>query len=306
MESDERVIMIGQGVRNPWYVGSTADGLDKRFGSKRIIDPPVSENGMNGVAIGAALSGLLPIVIHPRLDFLIMGLEQVFNQAANWSYTFGGKSNVPLVVRGIINRGGEQGAQHSQAIQAMFAHVPGLKVVMPASAHDAKGLLIAAVADPNPVIYIDDRWLYDVSDEVPEEMYSVEIGRGTVLRQGSDVTIVAMSAMVPLAVTAAQTLALEGIDVEIVDPRTIKPLDIELICSSVEKTGRLVIADAAWRTASFSAEIAALVSEYSFDSLQSKIVRVTLPNTPAPSSTSEEQHFYPTPDNIIQAVRSLF
>ena len=196
MERDECVFVMGQGVNNPWYVGTTAEGLDSRFGNKRVIDPPISENGMNGVLIGAALAGMRPIAIHPRLDFLITGLEQLVNQAANWSYVFNGQVACPIVVRGIINRGGEQGAQHSQAIHAFLMHVPGLKVVMPATPYDAKGLLIAAVEDNNPVIYIDDRWLYEEIGDVPEEPYSVPIGRAAIAAKGKDVTIVAVSYMV--------------------------------------------------------------------------------------------------------------
>lgn len=305
MEGDERVFVLGQGVNNPWYVGTTAEGLDRRFGPRRVIDPPISENGMNGIAIGAALAGLRPIVIHPRLDFLVMGLEQLVNEAANWAYVFGGRIGVPLVVRGIINRGGEQGAQHSQALQAMFMHVPGLKVVMPATPYDAKGLLIAAVADGNPVIYIDDRWLYDEVGEVPEGVYSAPIGQAAVLRDGSDVTIAATSYMVKLALEAAEILEGEGIRAEVIDVRSLKPLDEETICASVRKTGRLVVADAAWRTAGAAAEIAARVAELAFEALTAPIRRVTLPDVPAPSSPTEEKAYYPDAGAIVTAVNNV-
>lgn len=305
LAADERVFVLGQGVNNPWYVGTTAQGLDTRFGPKRVIDPPIAENGMNGLAIGAALTGMRPIVIHPRLDFLLMGLEQIVNEAANWSYVFAGQVSCPLVVRGIINRGGEQGAQHSQALQAMFAHVPGLKVVMPATPADAKGLLVAAVQDPNPVIYIDDRWLYQEKGEVPEGLYSTPIGRAQVLRQGTDVTVVATSHMVTLALAAAETLAAEGISAEVVDIRSLKPLDDESICASVAKTGRLVVAEAAWRTCGMAAEIVARVAEQALDSLQAPIRRVTLPDVPAPSSAELESVYYPRSEHIVQAVRAV-
>ncbi len=305
MESDPRVFVLGQGVNNPWYVGTTAEGLDRRFGPSRVIDPPVSENGMNGVVIGAALTGMRPIAIHPRVDFLVMGLEQLVNEAANWAYVFAGQASVPLVVRAIINRGGEQGAQHSQALQATFMHVPGLKVVMPATPHDAKGLLIAAVQDDNPVVYIDDRWLYEEQGEVPEEMYAIPLGQANVLRAGRDVTVVATSFMVRESVRAAEQLAAEGISVEVVDVRSLKPLDTETILASVRKTGRLVIADAAWRTAGAAAEVAARVSESAFDALQAPIQRVTLPDTPAPSSPTEERAYYPGADQVARAVRAV-
>lgn len=303
MAQDERVFLLGQGVNNPWYVGTTAKGLDQRFGPRRVIDPPVSENGMNGVVIGAALTGCRPIVVHPRLDFLVMGLEQIVNQAANWSYVFGGQINVPLVVRGIINRGGEQGAQHSQALQAMFMHIPGLKVVMPATPRDAKGLLLAAVADDNPVVYIDDRWLYDEQGDVPEEMFTTRIGQAAILNSGQDVTVAATSYMVRESLKAAGTLVKEGISLEVIDVRSLKPLDHETICASVEKTGRLVVADAAWQTAGAAAEIAARVVEHAFSSLRAPILRVTLPDVPAPSSRVEEAAYYVGAAEVAAAVR---
>lgn len=305
MERDERVFVLGQGVNNPWYVGTTAEGLDRRFGSRRVIDPPISENGMNGVVIGAALTGMRPIVIHPRLDFLLMGLEQLVNQASNWAYVFGGQRGVPLVIRGIINRGGQQGAQHSQALQAIFMHVPGLKVVMPATPRDAKGLLVAAVEDGNPVVYIDDRWLYSEEGEVPRDLYAIPIGKAAVLQEGSDVTITATSYMVKLAMQAVGTLVQDGIRAEVIDVRTLKPLDTDLICASVRKTGHLVVADAAWKTAGAAAEIVARITEEAFDCLQAPIVRVTLPDVPAPSSPTLEQAYYPRADDIVAAVRRV-
>jgi pyruvate/2-oxoglutarate/acetoin dehydrogenase E1 component len=305
MERDERVFVMGQGVNNPWYVGTTAEGLDTRFGNKRVIDPPISENSMNGVLIGAALAGMRPIAIHPRLDFLITGIEQLVNQAANWSYVFNGQVSCPITVRGIINRGGEQGAQHSQAIHAFLMHVPGLKVVMPATPYDAKGLFIAAVEDSNPVIYIDDRWLYEEIGDVSEEPYTVPIGRAAIATKGKDITIVAVSYMVKLAQEAAGLLAHEGVSAEVVDVRSIKPLDEDLICSSVCKTGRLVVADGGWRTAGAAAEIAAMVAERAFDKLKAPIKRVTLPDVPAPSSRSLEASYYPGAGDIVHAVRSV-
>lgn len=305
LERDERVFVLGQGVNNPWYVGTTAEGLDRRFGPGRIIDPPISENGMNGVAIGAALAGRRPIVIHPRLDFLLMGLEQLVNEAANWAYVFGGQIGVPLVIRGIINRGGQQGAQHSQALQAMFMHVPGLKVVMPATPYDAKGLLFAAVADGNPVVYIDDRWLYGEVGEVPEDPYVVPIGKAAVLRSGRDVTVAATSYMVKLALEAAKELEAEDVDVEVIDLRSLKPLDDVTLFASVRKTGRLVVADAAWRTAGAAAEVIARVAEEVFPALQAPVRRVTLPDLPAPSSPTEEDAYYPGPADIVAAVRDV-
>lgn len=303
MERDPAVFVLGQGVHNPWYVGNTMRGIGKRFGSARVIDPPVSENGMNGIVIGAALAGMRPVVIHPRMDFMLMGAEQIINEAANWHYMFGGQISVPLVIRGIINRGGEQAAQHSQALQAMFVHVPGLKVVMPATPYDAKGLLVASIEDDNPVLYIDDRWLYDNEEDVPEELFRVSLGKGIVRRKGSDATVVAISYMVPEALKAADILADDGIQVEVIDPRTLKPLDEELIFQSVEKTGCLVVAEAAWKTCGTAGEIAVRVAEKRFDHLRAPLLRVTLPDVPAPASHPLERAYYKTADDIVEAVR---
>ena len=303
--SDERVFLIGQGVTSPWYVGATTVGLIDRFGPRRIIDTPVSENGVTGVAVGAALAGMRPILVHPRMDFMYYAMDQIANQAANWHYMFGGQASVPLTIWGIVNRGGEQAAQHSQSLQAMFTHIPGLKVVMPSNPYDAKGLLIASIRDDNPVVFIDDRWLYDDTGEVPEEIYSISIGKGIVKREGKDITLVATSYMVTEAVKAAASLEKDGIDVELIDPRSIKPLDENLLLESVKKTGKLVIADAGWKTCGVAAEIAALVAEKAFSHLKAPIVRVSLPDAPAPASRTLEKVYYPDAEAITSAVKQL-
>jgi pyruvate dehydrogenase E1 component beta subunit len=303
LERDETVLLIGQGLYSPWYVGSSMVALEKRFGTARVIDTPVSENGVTGIAIGAAMVGMHPVVIHPRMDFMVLATDQILNQAAKAHYMFGGATNVPMVVRGIINRGGEQAAQHSQALQSYYMHIPGLKVVMPSTAYDAKGLLIASVYDGNPVIYIDDRWLYSQRDPVPEQFYTVPIGKGVVRRKGKDATVVATSYMCVEALSAAHELAENGIEVEVIDPRTLKPLDEELIYQSVSKTGRLVIADAAWRSCGAAAEISALVAEHCFGDLRAPIQRVTLVDAPAPASSPLEKVYYPWAADVARAVR---
>jgi len=305
LASDPRVFVIGQGVWSPWYAGSSLQDMEKEFGRDRVIDSPVSENATTAAAIGAALAGMRPIVFHPRMDFMLLAVDPIVNQAANWSYIFWGQANVPLVIRAAINRGGEQGAQHSQALQAMFMHIPGLKVVMPATPYDAKGLLIAAVNDGNPVMYIDDRWLYGESGEVPEEMYKVPIGLAAIRRTGSDVTIVATSHMNVRAMQAAVTLESRGIDAEIIDLRSIKPWDSECIFNSVRKTGRLVVADSAWKTCGVAAEIAATVTGEVFDYLRAPISRVCLPDVPAPTSSPLEQAYYVGANHIVSAVEEL-
>lgn len=305
LATDPRVFMMGQGVWSPWYAGTTLQDLEKEFGRHRVIDSPVSENATTGAAIGAAIAGMRPIVFHPRMDFMLLAVDPIVNQAANWTYMFAGRVGVPIVVRSVINRGGEQGAQHSQSLQAFFMHVPGLKIVMPSTPYDAKGLLIAAVNDGNPVMYIDDRWLYDETAEVPEEMYSVPIGQGIVRREGRDVTIVATSYMMKQASKAAEALAERGVDSEVIDLRSIKPWDQDLVFASVRKTGRLVVADGAWRTCGVAAEVAATVAGGAFRYLMAPIARVTLPDAPAPSSRMLEQVYYPDAQAIIAAVEKL-
>jgi len=305
MELDPSVFLIGQGVKSPWYVGNTTQGLLERFGEDRVIDTPVSENGITGAAVGAAIAGMKAVVVHPRLDFMFFAMDPIINQAANWHYMNGGKASVPVVFWGIINRGGEQAAQHSQAIHGLFANIPGLKVVMPATAYDAKGLMIAAIQDPNPVVFVDERLLYRVEDAVPEEIYTVEIGKGFIRKEGKDVTIVAVSLMVLEAMKAAEVLAIEGVEVEVIDLRTVKPLDQEMILNSVRKTGRVVVADVGWKAFGVSAEIAALVVENAFDALKAPVLRVALPDCPAPASRNLEEAYYPTVEDIVQAVRKI-
>jgi acetoin:2,6-dichlorophenolindophenol oxidoreductase subunit beta len=303
LSEDPRVFVIGQGLWSPWYVGGTMDGLEKEFGRSRIIDTPVSENATTAAAIGAAINGMRPIVVHPRMDFMVLATDPIVNQAANWCYMFAGQCNAPVVFRSIINRGGEQGAQHSQALQAFFLHVPGVKVVMPATPEDAKGLLVAAVYDGNPVVYIDDRWLYGEEGHVPEAKYATPLGQAAVRREGRDVTIVASSYMLPLSLTAAEMLQAENVSAEVVDLRTIKPWDKALVCESVAKTGRLVVADAAWATGGVSTEIVAVVAAREFHRLKSAPVRVCLPDAPAPTSKSLEAVYYPNAHSIVAAVR---
>jgi pyruvate dehydrogenase E1 component beta subunit len=316
MEQDKSAFLIGQGVKSPWYVGNTATGLLERFGPERVIDTPVSENAVTGSAVGAALVGMRPVVVHPRVDFMMYALDPIINEAANWHYMFGGKLSVPVVIWGIINRGGEQAAQHSQALHSLFAHIPGLKVVMPSTPYDAKGLMIAAIRDDNPVVYLDDRWSYGIEGEVPEEIYEVPIGKAAIRKEGKDVTLVATSYMVHNAVHAAEELARDGIEVDVLlardgievdvlDMRTVKPLDKELLLASVKKTGRLVVADGGWKTCGIAAEITSLVFEEVFDSVKAPVVRVTLPDVPAPASSPLEKVYYPNSGDIVQAVRKV-
>ncbi len=305
LASDPRVFVIGQGLWSPWYAGGSMQDLEKEFGRDRVLDSPVSENATTGLAVGAAIAGMRPIVFHPRMDFMLLAVDPIVNQAANWSYIFGGRVKAPVVIRAVINRGGEQGAQHSQALQAMFMHIPGLKVVMPSTAYDAKGLLISAVNDGGPVLYIDDRWLYAETSEVPEEMYEVAIGKAAIRRKGKDVTIAATSVMAVESLKAAEELAASGIDCEVIDLRSIRPWDADAVVESAKRTGRLVVADAAWRTCGVSAEIAATVASAAFGHLKAPIARVGLPEAPAPTSRTLEQEYWVTARDIVHSVRQM-
>jgi pyruvate dehydrogenase E1 component beta subunit len=303
MSLDKSVFLIGQGVKSPWYVGNAARGLLEKFGSERIIDTPVSENAITGAGVGAAIAGMRPIIVHPRMDFMMYALDPIINEAANWHYMFGGKLSVPVVIWGVINRGGEQAAQHSQALHTLFAHIPGLKVVMPSTPYDAKGLMVSAIKDDNPVVYIDDRWLYNLEGRVPEEIYSIPIGKGIIRKKGKDVTLVATSYMVFESIKASESLKKDKIDVEVIDLRSVKPLDEALLFESIKKTGRLVIADGGWKTCGIAAEISALVCENIFEYLKAPIIRVTLSDTPAPASSSLEKEYYLTDRNIIEGIK---
>lgn len=303
MEKDDAVMLIGQGVDSPWYVGNTATGLLERFGADRVVDTPVSENAVTGAAVGAAIVGMRPVVVHPRIDFMMYAMDPVVNEASNWHYMFGGASRVPVVIWGIINRGGEQAAQHSQALQAFFAHIPGLKVVAPATPYDAKGLMVAAIHDDNPVVFIDDRWLYGLLAPVPEKMYEVPIGKAAVRRTGRDVTIVSSSFMMCPVLEAAEQLAGLGVSAEVIDLRTIKPLDRKTILKSIVKTRRLVVVDGGWKSFGVSAELLAMAAEEAFHFLMSPPMRVALPDVPAPASLPLENAFYPGAQDVVAAVK---
>jgi len=305
MEIDDSVFVLGQGVKSPWYVGSTCTGLLEKFGPERIIDTPVSENAITGAAVGASIAGMRAVVVHPRMDFMFYAFDPIINQAANWHYMNGGRISVPVVIWGVINRGGEQAAQHSQALHALFAHIPGLKVVMPSTPYDAKGLMIAAIRDNSPVVFVDDRWLYGIEGEVPEEIYEVSIGKGNIRREGKDLTLVSVSYMAHESMIAVQELAKDDIDVEFIDLRTVKPIDQDLIFKSIMKTGRLLIVDGGWKSFGLAAELSALVSENIFEYLKASIARLTLPDCPAPASSELEKAFYISSKDIVNAVRSI-
>lgn len=304
MANDENVFILGQGVKSPWYVGNTTVGLLERFGESRVIDTPVSENAITGAAVGAAIVGMRPVIVHPRMDFMLYALDPIINEAANWHYMSGGQQAVPVVFWGIINRGGEQAAQHSQALHSLFCHIPGLKVVAPSGAHDAKGLMCAAVNDGNPVMFIDDRWLYNTKEHVPEQLYEVPLGSANLRRQGTDAVIVAFSSFVPKALQASEELARQGISCMVIDLRSLKPIDWGMILDSVASIRRVLICDTGWKTCGIGGEIIATIAEAGI-ALATPPRRLCLADVPAPASRTLEDAYYPGIAQITRAVKAL-
>ncbi len=299
LSRDPSVFIIGEGVPDPKGIFGTTLGLAAKF-SGRVLDMPVSENGMTGICVGAAISGMHPIMVHARMDFTLMSFDAIVNTAAKWFFMFGGRQSVPIVIRMIIGRGWGQGPQHSQSLQALFAHIPGLTVVMPASPGDAKGLLLSAIADDHPVIFIEHRWLHGLTGDVPKGRYTVPIGKARVAREGRDLTIVAASYMTVEAVRAAEALSREGIHAEVVDLRSIRPLDTEAIITSVAKTHRLMVADTGWKSFGIGAEIVAMVAETGVR-LDRPPVRISLPDMPTPTSPALARSYYPTSVEILRS-----
>lgn len=306
MAADANVYVMGLGVTDPKGTFGTTLGLAAKYGPKRVLDMPTSENGMTGVAIGSAIRGKRPILTHQRLDFNLLALDQIINNAAKWHYMFNGLMKVPLVIRMVIGRGWGQGPQHSQSLQALFAHIPGLKVVMPTTPHDAKGMLIAAVEDDNPVMFLEHRWLHGIFGPVPTAMYRVPLGTARVAREGRDVTFVTLSYMTLEALKAAEVLAKDGISAEVVDVRCLKPLDETTILTAVKKTGRVLVADAAWRMGAFSSEILAVIAERAHGCLKTAPRRLTLPDVPVPSTPALANLCYPRAIDLINATREMF
>ncbi len=301
------VFVIGQGLWSPWYVGNSMTDLDKKYGVERIIDTPVSESACTGAAIGASLTGMKPIVVHPRMDFMLYAMDSIVNQAAKWSHMFGGQANPSVTIRAIINRGGEQGAQHSQALHSWFAHVPGLRVVMPSTVADARDLLIASVLSKDPVVYIDDRWLYEQTDTLgPINEMDLRAVGPKVLKNGSDITIVASGYSTFLALKAGNLLSMDGINAEIVDLRVLNPFNPDEIVCSVKKTGRLLVVDGGWRTCGMSSEVIASVAEQiGPNALIKAPVRITLPDAPAPTSRVLEKIYYPDISCVFESAKKI-
>lgn len=304
LENHAEVLVMGQGLWSPWYVGSSMTDLDIKFGRDRVMDTPVSEDATTAIAAGAGLCGYRPVVVHPRIDFMILGSNSLVNQIAKWSHMLGGQARPAVTIRGIINRGGEQGAQHSQALHSWFAHIPGLRVVMPATPTDARDLLISSVLCDDPVLYIDDRWCYETAEELdavsPMPLASV---RPTILRAGADITLTGAGYSIQQALAVADLLATEGVAAEVIDLRILNPLELAPVIDSVRRTGRLGVIDGSWRTCGLAGEVIASVAEaMPLARWEAQPIRFTLPDAPAPTSRALEDAYYPSADSIARAI----
>ena len=305
MEAYPNSFLFGLGVDDCRGIFATTIEATKRFAPARVFDVPSCENALTGIAIGAALNGKHPILVHARNDFMFLALDQMINNAAKWKYTYAGKSALGITIRAIVGKGWGQGPTHSQNLQAVFAHFPGLIVAVPSTAYDVKGIILESLDHQQPVVIVEHRSLYYHKMHVPEEPYRVAFGKARIALKGTDVTVVATSAMVPEALRAAQVLSEFGIRLEVIDPVTIQPLDEQAILESVQTTGRLVCADGDWLNCSFASEVAARVVEKGFHHLKAPIKRVGWPECPAPVSKTLEDAFHPTHKNIIRAVLEI-
>jgi 2-oxoisovalerate dehydrogenase E1 component len=306
MARDERVFVMGEDVGQTGGIFSVTKGLWERFGNDRVRDTPITEVGFTGAGVGAAIAGMRPVVEIQIFDFVALTMDMLVNQAAKFRYMLGGKPTVPMVVRGPQGGGIRMAAQHSQSLEAWFTHVPGLVVMAPSTPYDAKGMLTAAIRDDNPVIFLEHKMLYmESKGVVPEADYAIPIGKGDIKRQGTDVTVVATLTMVGRALAAARVLEREGVSVEVVDPRTLRPLDEDIILNSVAKTNRLLIAHEAWKNGGFGAEVAALVVEKGFDDLDAPIVRVGGLDVPMPYNDALEREVIPSQERLTKAIREL-
>lgn len=305
MRRDESIIIMGEEVAEYDGAYKVTQGMYKEFGGKRVIDTPISELGFAGIGVGAAMNGLRPIVEFMTFNFAVVGMDQIINNAAKLRYMSGGQFSIPIVFRGPNASGGQLGATHSVAYESIYSHIPGLKVVYPSEPYDAKGLLKTAIRDDDPVIFLESEQMYGMKQEVPEEEYLIPFGKGKIKREGDDVTIVAHGKMYHIAQQAAKELAKDGVEAEIIDPRTIKPFDLELVIESVKKTNRCVIVDECHPFAGVAAEVGFLVQREAFDYLDAPVQRVTIPDAPAPFSKKIFDLWLPSPKDVIDAVNTV-
>jgi acetoin:2,6-dichlorophenolindophenol oxidoreductase subunit beta len=305
LDIDPSVFILGEGVDDPGGVFGTTQGLVDLFGKDRVMDMPVAENSMAGIAIGASHTGMRPVCVHMRTDFLLMAMDQIANHAAKWNYMFAGRVKTPIVFRAIIGRGWGSGAQHSQALHPLFMHFPGLRIVAPSSPRDAKGMLLGAIKCDDPVLIFEHRWLYNVRGEVPEGPYSSDLDSAEIICPGKDVTVVTSGLSSRVAVDCRSDLVSQGVSPEIIDLRSLKPLDIGTIGQSVLKTGRLIVFDYSWPTCGLGSEIISRISQEFFHALKKPPVNISLPECPVPASPSLERAFYPGEENLMEAVFRL-
>lgn len=305
LDNYPEVFVFGQGLWSPWYVGSTMTDLDKIYGKERIIDSPVSEVAVTGAALGASLYGYKPIVVHPRMDFMILAVDQIVTQAAKWSSMFGGQSNPNLTIRGMVNRGGEQGAQHSQSLHSWFAHIPGLRVVMPTTVKDARDLFIASVLCPDPVLFIEDRWLYDEEFELEpiKDLLDLNEQEPEILIKGHAITVIANSYTCLQAKRVINELKKENFSIELIDLRILNPLNYEVLVNSVKKTGRLLSIDGGWTNCGIAGEIIAGITERIDPTLlKSSPIRLNLTDSSAPTSKYLEREYYLSEEKIKNTI----
>ena len=305
MRRDPRIFIIGEDVAEAGTVFKVLAGLVDEFGPERVIDSPISEAGITGLGVGAAMTGMRPVVDLMFGDFMALAMDQIANQAAKVHYMSGGKLRVPMVIRTTLGASRRSAAQHSQSLYAWVAHVPGLKVVLPSTPADAKGLLKSAIRDENPVLFFEDKMMYQVKGSVPEGDYTIPLGVADIKRPGSDITLVATSSMVQVALAAATQLDASGISAEVVDPRTLFPLDAEALVASVRRTGRAIVVDEGYERYGITAEIASVIAEGAFDYLDAPVKRLGALNVPVPFSPTLEDQTVPTPERLTALARSL-
>ena len=304
MSVDPSVIVMGQGVDDPKAILGSLAGIKEEFGQKRIFDVPLAEDGITGIAVGAAISGLKPIHVHIRNDFVLLAMNQLVNMAAKMRYMYGGQHDVPMVIRAIIGKSWGQGPQHSQSIYSMLMNVPGLLIVAPTSPHDVKGIMTSSIRSKDPVLFIEHRHLYYQKGEVPENSYTMPIGKGRILQEGNDGTIVGISQMAIEALRAGRLLAQKSISAEVIDPISLNPLDMDLIAASVGKTGRLIVVDNGWMTCGVGAEI--FMQLYERQCATFKFARMGYAKTTCPTTPSLEDHFYPNASTIARKAYEFF
>ena len=305
MALDPNVFVVGQGVDDPGGMFGTTKGLPEKFSSKRVFDSPLSEEGVMGICTGAAMNGMRPVFMHNRPDFILLAFNQLVTHASKYHFMDNGLTSVPMVVWSAIGRGWGSGAQHSQSIQGLLMTVPGLKIIMPSTPYDAKGLMLSAIADNNPVLIFEHRWLMKKDGIVPEGYYRVPIGKGIYRRRGDHVTVVGASHALELALQAANKLEEEGIHADVIDLRTLKPLDEAIIAESLTKTGKLLVVDTGWQMGGVCAEIGCLAAEKWFHLLKAPVKRIGLPDIPTPAGYTLEQFYYPDVNKMANAIREL-